>query len=977
MVNIRATARLQFHRGFNFIDATSLISYFAKLGISHIYASPILTARPGSTYGYDVIDPTQVNPELGGEAALETFVAELRKHNMGLIVDFVPNHMAVGGATNPWWLSVLEWGKESPYARFFDIQWYSPDPLLKGQLLIPVLRAGYGEVLVAGDITLHFDEQQGSFHAQHFDHKFPLYPPTYNEILTKCKTPELQSLGRQFALLEKIQTQSEADGQSQAPLKPAQTLQKQLKELAQAEDQLQDILSALNYFCIGDSLSQLPVNEQYQDDKVKRIHRLLEHQHYRLADWRTASDDINWRRFFDINELGALRAERTDVFDAIHEKIFDLIGRGLIDGLRIDHIDGLANPRAYCRKLRRKAERLLPINNSNQNKPHFLIYVEKILAHKEQLPQNWLVEGSTGYDFMNQVSLVQHDASKLPVLANFWQRKTNRPADFSEEVIEARRLILSTSLIGDFETVAQGLLRIARAELATRDITLGAIRRALLELIVHFPVYRTYSRACPRTPQDQLFFEQALAGARTTLNEHEWPLLDQLDKWLGGEPLHQLPPGSMRKLRYRTLIRFQQLTSPIAAKSVEDTACYRSGILLSRNDVGFNPELLGISSEEFHAVCKERAEQFPQSMLTTATHDHKRGEDARARLAVLSEHAEWFTGKAEYWQTLAVPLHQSVEEENAPTLGDELMLYQTLLATWPLDLDADNFTRKFDNSFDGNEEEKAFKDIVSNYVGRIQQWQEKALREAKLRSNWAAPNTAYETACKDFVQNLFTATNAAELRNSIAATVQEIAPAGALNSITQTLLRLTTPGVPDLYQGTEYWDFSLVDPDNRNPVDFSTRIASLNDTVTEADELLNQWRDGRIKQHLINKTLNLRREMSNVFTSGDYLPLQVAGDHAEKIISFARRLEHQWIIVVAPRLCAHMLVGQPTPYISPDAWGDTRLVLPSSAPQNFTGLFSREVSQQAVHSEANRTAADLNISSILTDFPVNILFTST
>ena len=947
MVNIRATARLQFRQGFNFNDAIPLVSYFAKLGISHIYASPILKARPGSTYGYDVIDPTQVNPELGGEAALEQLVAQLRKHNMGLIVDFVPNHMAVVGE-NPWWLDVLEWGKDSPYARFFDIQWYSPDPLLRGQILIPVLRAGYGEVLVAGEISLHFNPETGSFYAQHFDHKFPLYPPTFNEILSKCEAVELRTLGKQFLQLEKYQP----------PLQQAQTLRAQLHTYAQQENFLREILTALTFFSIGDELHQLPTAEQYQDAKVRRLHQLLERQHYRLADWRTASDDINWRRFFDINELGALRAERHDVFEAIHEKIFDLISRGLIDGLRIDHIDGLANPHAYCRKLRRRAERLLPSNS------HFLIYVEKILAYREQLPQNWQADGSTGYDFMNQISLLQHDVSKANFLANFWQKKTGRSADFTAEVIEARKLILSTSLTGDFETVAQGLLQIARSELATRDITLGAIRRALFELIVHFPNYRTYSRACPRSTQDQFFFEQALAGARTTLTEHEWPLLEQLDKWLGGEPLHQLPPGRMRKLRYRTLIRFQQLTSPIAAKSVEDTACYRSGILLSRNDVGFNPELLGIGCEDFHSQCVERAQQFPLAMLTTATHDHKRGEDARARLAVLSERAEWFTGKIEYWQTLATPLRLSVEGEDTPSVGDELMLYQTLLATWPLELGCDDFTNYINNV----DADQGPNPVISQYVQRVQQWQEKALREAKLRSNWSAPSTSYEAACQEFLFNLFNAPQALELRNSIAATAQEIAPAGAMNSLTQTLLRLTTPGVPDLYQGNEFWDFSLVDPDNRNIVDFTTRITSLNDKLTETDELINQWRDGRIKQHVISKTLNLRREMSNLFAAGAYLPLQVIGEQSEHIIAFARHYKHQWIIVVAPRLTALMLIDHPTPYLSPESWGDTRIMLPPQIPQDFTGLFSRQPLKVENQQLAIRT--------IFNDFPINVCFTS-
>jgi len=939
MRDVCATVRLQFHQGFTFMDAIPLVAYFAKLGISHIYSSPILKARPGSTYGYDVIDPTQVNPELGGELALEKLAEELHRHEMGLMVDFVPNHMAVGGAFNPWWLDVLEWGSQSPYARFFDIQWNSTDPLLQGQLLSPVLRAGYGEVLTAGEITLHFNPETGKFYAQHFDHQLPLYPPTYNELLSQTNSTSLQELGRKFLALEK----------SPSKWEQAHQLQYALSELARQNNNIQEISKALQYFSVNENVKDLTPAEQYKDSHVKQLHKLLEQQHYRLADWRTAADDINWRRFFDINELGALRAERNDVFEATHAKIFNLIERGLIDGLRIDHIDGLANPRAYCRKLRRRTESLLAQAHDSNSPAHFPIFVEKILAENELVPRNWEVDGTTGYEFMNQVSLLQHDSANAEMLTNFWSEETGRSSLFIDEVIEARKLILSTSLTSDFETVAQGLLLIARSELATRDITLGAIRRALFELIVHFPVYRTYSRACARSAQDEVYFQQALEGARMVLAESEWSLLDYLDSWLGGQPLFELPQGAMRKLRYRTLARFQQLTSPIAAKAVEDTACYRSGILLSRNDVGFNPEIFSGSCADFHSFCRTQAAEAPNTMLTTATHDHKRGEDTRARIAVLSECAPWFIAKVKHWMSLAAPLRQLIDGEVAPSTADEIMLYQTLLGSWPLDW----------NSQDSQ--------ATNDYLERLQSWQEKAVREAKLRSNWSTPNTAYESACHNFLESLFTAKETIHLRNDIAAAAMEIAPAGAINSLMQTLLRMTAPGFPDLYQGREYWDFSLVDPDNRRPINFTPRINSLNDSISEMDEKINQWRDGRIKQHLVAHTLNFRCNHSDLFSKGSYLPLTVTGQESENVIAFARYYGEETAIIIVPRLVAHLLVGQPTPYIPPERWGNTQVTLPDnliSVP--LAGLFSR--------APILMEDSQVKLQDVFTDFPVNILF---
>jgi len=535
---LRASQRLQFHKGFTLDDAVALVPYFARLGISHLYASPLLSARAGSMHGYDVVDPTTVNPELGGEAALRRLVAALRQHDMGLILDIVSNHMAVGGADNPWWLDLLEWGRLSPYCEFFDIQWHSPDPLLKGQLLMPFLASDYGEALQTGTLTLHFDAAHGSFSVEHYEHRFPICPQDYATILGADEL--LKPLADRFSTLA---YQSDAYAE-------AAWLKQALAERATDNAVRQAIEQRLGTF------------DARQPDGFQRLHGLLEQQAYRLASWRTAADDINWRRFFDVNDLGGLRVERSAVFEATHGKIFELISQGLVDGLRIDHIDGLADPRGYCRKLRRRVDTLSP-------ERHLPIFVEKILGEGETLREDWQVDGTTGYEFMNQLSLLQHRPQGFATLAELWTRHSERPSAFIEEAWLARRQILNGSLAGDFESVAQALLQVARDDVMSRDLTLGAIRRALQELIVHFPVYRTYISACGRSERDDTFFLQALAGARSTLSEGDWPVLDNLEKWLGGQPWRNRPLGRERKLLKHACVRFQQLTSPAAAKAVK------------------------------------------------------------------------------------------------------------------------------------------------------------------------------------------------------------------------------------------------------------------------------------------------------------------------------------------------------------------------------------------------------------------------
>ncbi|MBY8974111.1 malto-oligosyltrehalose synthase [Pseudomonas sp. P867] len=902
---LRATQRLQFHKGFTLDDAVPLVPYFARLGISHLYASPLLSARAGSMHGYDVVDPTRVNPELGGEAALRRLVATLREHNMGLILDIVSNHMAVGGADNPWWLDLLEWGRLSPYSEFFDIQWHSPDPLLKGQLLMPFLGSDYGEALQSGALTLKFDAAHGSFYAEHYEHRFPICPRDYALILGGDEV--LKPLAERFAALA---YQDDAYTEA-ARLKQALT------------ERATEVLPAIK--------QRLAAFDGRQPEGFERLHHLLEQQTYRLASWRTAADDINWRRFFDVNELGGLRVERTAVFEATHGKIFELIGAGLIDGLRIDHIDGLADPRGYCRKLRRRVDALSP-------QRHLPIFVEKILGEGETLREDWQVDGTTGYEFMNQLSLLQHHPDGFAPLADLWTRHSERPSAFIDEARLARQQILNGSLGGDFESVAQALLQVARDDVMTRDLTLGAIRRALQELIVHFPVYRTYISARGRSTADDKVFQQAMDGARSTLNEGDWPVLEHLEKWLGGQPWRNRPVGRERKILKHACVRFQQLTSPAAAKAVEDTAFYRSAVLLSRNDVGFSTEQFSAPLADFHQANQQRLATFPNNLLATATHDHKRGEDTRARLAVLSECAPWYAEQVEHWRNLAAPLREGTD---SPSAGDELILYQVLLGSWPLEHNPD----------------------FEAYQQRLWQWQQKALREAKLQSSWSAPNEAYEQGVERFLKRLLLSEAGQALRDALDSAAQAIAPSGALNSLAQTLLHLTVPGVPDVYQGDEFWDFSLVDPDNRRPVDFDARQRAL-DTPPDIGELLFNWRDGRIKQALIAQVLNARRACPELFRKGSYTPLEVVGRHAERVVAFYREHQGQQLLVVVPRWPYPLLENGVFPHINAQVWGDTRVKLPfATTTQNWKGLFQ---------TGAVTPNKELLISAALGDLPVNV-----
>ncbi len=890
----RATARLQFHAGFTLDDAVPLVPYFRALGISHLYASPLLKARPGSTHGYDIVDPNAINPELGGEEALRRLVAALRGAEMGLILDIVPNHMGVGGADNGWWLDVLEWGRRSPHAAFFDIDWNPPDPALRDRMLAPFLGAPYGTVLESGDLALHFEAASGKIYAQYFEHRFPIAPASYARVLRAAHDPSLSGLAQIFDGIGR--GGDGADSPCEASRAAAGVALDALRRFAGTDAGEAALRAALRMFDPNDPGGR------------ERLHLLLQEQNYRLAWWRAATDEINWRRFFDVTSLAGLRVENPRVFEATHELILRLYAEGLIDGVRVDHVDGLADPRAYCRKLRRRlraAGRLRPASVPHGDP---LLLVEKILASHEHLRTDWMVDGTTGYNFMDEVAGVLHDPDGEAPLTALWAEMTGRPAQFEDEAREARRQILRENLASELNGTAATLHRVASHDLATRDFTLTAIRRALSEVLAHFPVYRLYVGAVGRNEEDARTLERALAGARRTVRATERPLLDLLDTWLGGVAPRSLTPGRRRE-QLQAAVRFQQLSAPVAAKSVEDTAFYRYGRLISRNEVGSEPGRFAVSPAAFHAACRERAKRFPREMLATATHDHKRGEDVRARLAVISEMPDEWATALRRWTRLNASLRRDVEDGPAPDAIDELMLYQTLVGAWPLDLDPRDRAG------------------VVAFSDRVAAWQEKALREGKRRSEWAVPNEAYEAACREFLSSLLAPDRASRMVEEIANFANRLAPAAAVNGLGQTLLRCTCPGIPDLYQGTEYWDLSLVDPDNRRPVDYAARAASERRDALPS-ELLHAWRDGRVKQALISHALAARTRRPELFASGDYVPLEVEGPLAKHVLAHARQKDGEAAITVVTRLPARILDDAEAPIVRPGAWEGTSLHLP-------------------------------------------------
>ncbi len=878
----RTTYRLQFHAGFRFADATALIPYLQRLGITHLYCSPYLKARAGSMHGYDIIDHNALNPELGTDADYRAFVETLRAHGMGHILDFVPNHMGVGGDDNAWWLDLLTWGEDSHYADYFDVDWRPLRPELRGNVLLPFLGKQYGDVLDDGELRW---EYRDGFALRYAEHLFPLAPPTYALVLEGADPPSLASFAPLFAALEAIPDR----GARRATAATARRL------LAETEEEHVRALVAW-----------LDATRTSEEGKAL-IERVIEAQHWRPASWRVAAEEINYRRFFDINALGAVRMERANCFGDSHRLVFELIERGDVDGLRLDHVDGLYDPVGYCDLLRSEAELL--------GHPIYLV-AEKILAPGQNLLSRWNVDGTTGYEFMNAVTGLAIESRNEAAFDAVYRRFTGDVVPFAEVAHEAKRFVLETAMSAELNVLAMRLDRIAQRDAHTRDFTLGALRRALVETIAAFPIYRTYVTGDVVQRADAMFIERAVATARARDASNEGSIYAFVLRVL----LTDSGDDDVRERYVEFAMKFQQLTAPITAKGVEDTAFYRSLRLVALNEVGGDPGRFGTSVEEFHRQNRLRALRRPSTMVATATHDMKRGEDVRARLAVLSEvPAEW-RGALSRWSRMNRSLRGRVDRLT------EYLVYQTLLGTWPAEL--------LDDA-PPPEAMHAFAERVEAYVL-------KAAREAKLRTSWTNPDAEYEEALTHFVHAVLDPARSAAFQADLRGAARSLASTGVTNALAQIVLRATAPGVPDTYQGTELWDLSLVDPDNRRPVDFAARdaaLAALDDAVAGgpaarerlAAELLERWRDGRIKLYVL-ATL-LRRRAENVWPEDAYTPLDAVGPAAAHIVAYARGTT----IVVVPRL-PRSLAGERPPL--GDVWRETAIALGEHALPRYRDLLT-------------------------------------
>jgi (1->4)-alpha-D-glucan 1-alpha-D-glucosylmutase len=853
-----ATYRLQLTAGFNFGKAAEIVPYLKALGISHLYASPFMKARKGSSHGYDVVDHTRLNPELGGEAGFSRLTEALHAHDLGLILDFVPNHVGVHFADNPWWLDMLEWGPPSPHASAFDIDWDQLAYRKRGGVLLPILGSSYGAALEAGEIELRYDASEGSLSCWYFDHRLPIAPERYGEVLrmvVKEAGAEESETGQRILALA-----SHYRGLRHPNRREAPRFKQELKGIAGAADIIERGLSA---YRAGAG----------RDAQTLALHHLLERQHYKLGHWRLASSDINYRRFFDVNTLAGLRVEEAAVFDAAHRLVRRLIAEGRLQGLRLDHIDGLRDPAQYFQRLRRL------IREAQGSKPRpFYLVIEKILGEDEALPAFTGVHGTTGYEWMNAISRLLVDAKGLDQLDEVWRQVSNQSPKLTPVLKTAKRRVLETLLTSEFTVLVRLLARIANGHYSTRDFSEDSLRQALELYVLHFPVYRTYLTASGPSANDRALIETTIARARA-----EWYAADDgifaflhdaltLDLLKPGRPPHSAP-----RVR-RFALKLQQFTGPLMAKSLEDTAFYRYHRLLAFNEVGGDPAANALSIPDFHQMMRTRAREWPHGMTATATHDTKRGEDARARLMALSEIPGEWTGAVARWKVLNAP-HLAVNGDlRAPSPATEYMLYQALLGAWPMEGPDAGFTE------------------------RIQAYALKAVREGKEQTSWLNPHEAYEAGLATFIERILDPARSGEFIESISAMASRVALLGALNSLSQLTLKATLPGVPDFYQGTEFWDLSLVDPDNRRPVDFAACAAALSALGTpDWGALAQDWRDGHIKLAWTAHLLKLRAELAEAFTDGDYQPLDVSGLHRDRVIAFTRRKSGDAAIIVTLR----------------------------------------------------------------------------
>jgi len=941
-----ASYRLQFHSGMRFEDARALISYFHDLGITDLYASPILQARRGSTHGYDITDPTKLNPELGSEEDFENLARQLQAHRMGLLLDIVPNHMAAS-SENPWWMDLLEDGPASASASYFDVDWHPPSRSLDNRILLPLLGDSYANSLENQQLTLVFEE--GSFYIRYFDIKLPVAAKPYRQILSH----------RLDKLKQKI-------GDASSPIQELEGILSALDRLPERSALLVEKAGErrLNRSAIKERLWRLYTTSadvrRFVDQNVRifngkkgmpssflHLDRLLSDQAYLLAFWRNSNEAINYRRFFTITDLVGIRVEDPVIFDSVHAVILRLAEKGLITGLRIDHIDGLRDPKGYLKRLQ---DHLFPGTAENQSAP-FYVVVEKILGNCESLPPEWPVYGTTGYDFVNIVNGIFVEKSNATEIDRIYREFTVLKLAYEDLVYEKKKQVMQTLLAVEMNALGRHLSRLAEQDRYARELQRGNLARALVETIACLPVYRTYIRSFDVSPQDSQYIETAIAAARGRNPELNSDCFQFVRQVLLLQQGPQLFP-EQREARLAFVMRWQQFTGPIMAKGFEDSLLYVYNRLVSLNEVGGNPHSPGIALAQFHELGRDRQKSSPFTLNATSTHDTKRAEDVRVRIDVLSEIPAQWEKHLQRWRRLNQREKQVTNGTAVPTPNEEILLYQTMIGAWPLQ-----------------------DDKIPAFRQRLQDYMIKATREAMVHTKWTVPNASHEKALIAFVKAITEQSKNNEFLKDFLRFQKDIAYWGALNGLAQVLIKITFPGIPDFYQGSELWDLRLVDPDNRGPVDFAQRMGMLDELKKKQRcspqcfrELLDHWQDGRIKLHVIARSLNFRTANSDLFLHGDYLPLEASGDNRDHVCIFARRTKDNWALIAVPRLLTK-LVSPGQPPMGEDVWGNGTMVLPRKAPKQWHNILTGE----EITAASSRRVSVLHLSDLFKHFPLALL----
>ncbi len=981
-----STYRLQLNHLFKFSDAKAIAPYFHELGITEVYVSPYFKAKKGSLHGYDLVNHNELNPEIGTEEEYDGWVGWLARHGMGQVLDIVPNHMSIADDTNIWWMDVLENGPSSAYADYFHIDWKPVKEELENKVLLPVLGDQYGRVLENQELKLTFEE--GAFFILYYDRRFPVAPFTYKKILELrleelkkkmgSEDPQLLELLSILTALEHLPPRTEKNEEKILERRrEKEIIKRRIGELCSKSGEVG---------AFADENIRLMNGEKGNPRSFDLLNDLLNDQVYRLSHWRVATEEINYRRFFDINELAAIRMENPKVFREAHQLIFKLIREGKVTGLRIDHPDGLYNPSDYFYQLQRgcfiqfclrevgspfdesafeeKVSRLYDeAISENPNSPlRMPLYIvgEKILTKSERMPEDWPLFSTTGYVFLNSVHGIFVDTKHEKAFDDIYARFIKEKTDYQNLIYEKKRLIMQTSMPSEINMLGHYLNRISEKNRHTRDFTLNNLTTAIIEVIANFPVYRTYVTQAGVNERDQRYIEQAVSRAKRENPAHSATIFDFLEDVL----LLRYPGDFEEADRMEWLdfvMRFQQITGPIMAKGVEDTAFYVYNRFVSLNEVGGYPERFGTPLETFHGQNIERTKFWPCAMIATTTHDTKRSEDVRARLGVLSEMPHEWRESVFKWSRMNRRKKSQIDGQWIPDRNEEYLLYQTLLGVWPV------------GPMDERDHEV--------FLRRVKDYMLKASREAKVNTSWISPNIPYEQNLVKFVEAILSPSPNNPFRRDFEIFQKRVAYWGMFNGLSQTLLKITCPGIPDFYQGTEIWDFSLVDPDNRRPIDYDVRRRMLEKLMGamkmgESNQtgfvrkLIENWRDGSVKLYVTFKALNYRKENHPLFLEGAYVPIMEGGDFNEHVCAFARRKEEKAILIVVPRFLSRLLNSAEGLPLGKQVWGESRIVISDEIPgDQFRDIFTGQTIQAVDH---NGDKA-LPLGEIFAHFPVAML----